>query len=149
MIRNICILGVIAAGLFCVQAVAAQAEKIDVTGTWAFTVMSDAGVGTPTVTFKQEGEKLTGHYSSMLVGEADLKGTVKGQAIEFTVSTDVGGTAIEFKFTGTLENKDSVKGKLDTGGLGCHVRGRNNRDGICIISGDFRLRRGWQRLGKK
>jgi len=118
MIRNICILGLIAAGLFCVQAVAGQAEKIDVTGTWAFTVMSDAGVGTPTVTFKQEGEKLTGHYSSMLVGEADLKGTVKGQAIEFTVSTDVGGTAIEFKFTGTLENKDSVKGKLDTGGLG-------------------------------
>ena len=25
---------------------------------------------------------------------------------------------IEFKFIGTLENKDSMKGKLDTGGLG-------------------------------
>ena len=43
---------------------------------------------------------------------------VKGQAIEFKVSADVGGTPIEFKFTGTLENKDSVKGKLDNGGLG-------------------------------
>ena len=67
---------------------------------------------------KQDGEKLTGHYSSMLVGEADLTGTVKGQAIEFTVRADVQGTPLEFKFIGTIENKDSMKGKLDTGGLG-------------------------------
>jgi hypothetical protein len=97
---------------------AAQTEKVDVTGTWAFTVLSDAGTGTPTVTLKQDGEKLTGHYSSMLVGEADLTGTVKGQAIEFTVRADVQGMPIEFKFTGTIESKDSMKGKLDTGGLG-------------------------------
>jgi len=101
-----------------VASAAVQAEKVDVTGTWAFTVNSDAGTGTPTVTLKQDGEKLTGHYSSMLVGEADLTGTVKGQAIEFTVRADVQGTPIEFKFIGTIENKDSMKGKLDTGGLG-------------------------------
>jgi hypothetical protein len=116
--RRICILGLIAAGFLYVQGASGQADKVDVTGMWAFTVLSDAGTGTPTVTFKQDGEKLTGHYSSMLVGEADLKGTVKGQAIEFTISADVGGMAIEFKFMGTIENKDSMKGKLDTGGLG-------------------------------
>jgi hypothetical protein len=118
MFRHIRILGVIAAGLLYVQGASGQTAKVDVTGTWAFTVLSDAGTGTPTVTFKQDGEKLTGHYSSMLVGEADLKGTVKGQAIEFTISADVAGMAIEFKFIGTIENKDSMKGKLDTGGLG-------------------------------
>jgi hypothetical protein len=96
----------------------AQSAKLDVTGTWMFTVLSEAGTGTPTVTFKQDGEKLTGHYSSMLVGEADLTGTVKGQAIEFTVKADIGGMPLEFKFTGTIEDKDSIKGKLDTGGLG-------------------------------
>jgi hypothetical protein len=96
----------------------AQTAKIDVTGIWNFTVNSEAGVGTPTVTLKQDGEKLTGHYSSMLVGEADLAGTLKGQAIEFTVKADLGGMVVEFKFIGTLENKDSMKGKLDTGGLG-------------------------------
>jgi hypothetical protein len=116
--RRIRILGLIAAGLLYVQGASVQAEKVDVTGTWAFTVLSDAGTGTPTVTFKQDGEKLTGHYSSMLVGEADLKGAVKGQAIEFTVTADLGGMPIEFKFIGTIENKDSMKGKLDTGGLG-------------------------------
>ena len=52
------------------------------TGKWVFKVETAAGSGTPTMTFKQEGEKLTGHYSGQL-GEADLTGTVKGEAIEF------------------------------------------------------------------
>jgi hypothetical protein len=118
MSRSIRILAVIAAGLLWPQGAAAQATNVDVTGTWIFTVMSEAGTGTPTVTFKQEGEKLTGHYSSMLVGEADLTGTVKGQAIEFTVRADLQGMPIEFKFIATIENKDYMKGKLDTGGFG-------------------------------
>src|SRR5262252_7484570 len=89
--RILSIFGVIAVGLLGVNAASRQATKIDVTGAWAFTIMSEAGTGTPTVTFKQDGEKITGHYSSMLVGEADLTGTVKGQAIEFTVRADLGG----------------------------------------------------------
>jgi hypothetical protein len=118
--RDFRILTLIAAAIFCLGAAitTAQTAKIDVTGTWDFTVLSELGTGTPTVTLKQDGEKLTGRYSSMLVGEADLTGTVKGQAIEFTVRADLQGMAVEFKFIGTLENKDSVKGTLDTGGLG-------------------------------
>lgn len=108
----------VAMAILWVHGASGQAAKVDLTGAWAFTIMSDAGVGTPTVTFKQDGEKLTGHYSSMLVGEADLTGTVKGQAIEFTFKADLGGMPFEFKFTGTIENKDSVKGKLDSGDLG-------------------------------
>jgi hypothetical protein len=81
-------------------------------------VQSDAGTGTPTVTFKQERERLTGHYSSMLVGEADLTGTMKGQTIEFTVHADVQGTKLELKYDGTVDSKDSMKGKLSTAGFG-------------------------------
>ena len=112
------IFGMISVLMMAFMVATGQGTKIDLTGTWVFTIMSEAGSGEPTVTLKQDGEKLTGHYSSMLVGEADLKGTVKGQAIEFTVSADLGGMPIEFKFAGTIENKDSLKGKLDTGGLG-------------------------------
>jgi hypothetical protein len=35
--------------------------KVDLTGKWVFDVKTDAGTGTPTGTFKQDGEKLTGH----------------------------------------------------------------------------------------
>ena len=99
-----------------VATAAAQAPapaKIDVTGTWIFTVETDQGGGTPTVTLKQEGEKLTGHYSSATFGEVDLTGTLKGTAFEFKFgSADVG----EVVYKGTAENSNAIKGTLDIAG---------------------------------
>lgn len=97
----------------------AQAKpKVDVTGTWAFEVQTEAGTGTPQVTFKQDGEKLTGHYSSALLGEAELTGTLKDSAIEFSVSANVQGNAITLTYTGTVEDANSMKGKVSFAGLG-------------------------------
>ena len=95
-------------------AAVAQTAKVDVSGVWIFSVESAAGSSSPTVTFKQEGEKITGHYSSQLVGEAPLVGTVKDQTINFTITGEVQGTPLVLKYTGTIENKDSMKGKLST-----------------------------------
>src|SRR5206468_9079928 len=97
--------------------VSPQDSKIDVTGKWTFTVQTDAGSGTPTVTLKQDGEKLTGHYSSQNLGEADLTGSVKGQEIKFTFNVDAQGTSLTVTYTGTIENKDSMKGNVDLGGM--------------------------------
>ena len=96
---------------------AGQAAKVDVTGKWAFAVETAAGSGTPVMTFKQEGEKLTGHYSGQL-GEADLTGSVKGQNIEFKFSVDLQGQTLNATYTGTVDGKDSMKGKVDLVGLG-------------------------------
>jgi len=96
----------------------AQAAKIDLTGKWAFSVTTDGGTGTPTVTLKQDGDKLTGHYSSAVLGEADLTGTVTGKDIKFSFKADAQGTALEVTYTGTVEDKDSLKGTVDLGGLG-------------------------------
>ena len=101
-----------------VMAGAAQTPKADVTGVWAFTVETAAGTGMPTVTFRQDGENLTGHYSSMLIGEADLTGSVKGQTITFVVAGEVQGTKIELTYTGTMDGKDAMKGTLSAGDLG-------------------------------
>lgn len=89
--------------------------KVDVTGKWRLQVQTDAGSGTPTFTFKQDGEKLTGHYSGQL-GEADLSGTVKGNAITFRFTGDAQGMTIEVTYSGTVAN-DSMKGSVDLGGL--------------------------------
>ena len=96
--------------------VAAQ-QKIDVTGKWAFTVETGAGSGTPSVTLKQDGEKLTGHYSSATLGEADLTGSVKGNDISFSFNADAQGTALKVTYTGTIDGKDAMKGKVDLGGM--------------------------------
>ena len=99
------------------MAIAGQATKVDVTGKWLFAVETAAGSGTPTMTFKQEGEKLTGHYTGQL-GEADLTGTVKGQDVSFKFSVDAQGTLLDFVYTGTVESKDAMKGKVSIVGLG-------------------------------
>ena len=70
----------------------------------------------PTVTFKQSGETLTGHYSSTNLGEADY-GTVKGQDIGFKFTGTVQGMSVDVTYTGTIESNDAMKGTLDIGGL--------------------------------
>jgi hypothetical protein len=95
---------------------AAQGQKLNITGKWMFEVQTDAGTGTPTVTFKQEGEKVSGHYSSATLGEADLTGTLKGQNLTFTFNADLQGTAVAVTYTATVESNTAMKGAIDIGG---------------------------------
>ena len=92
-----------------------SAQTVNVTGKWILDVQTDAGSGTPTITFKQDGEKLTGHYSGQL-GEAELTGTVKGSDISFSFSGDAQGQQFKVTYTGTID-KDTMKGSVDLGGL--------------------------------
>jgi hypothetical protein len=88
----------------------------DLTGKWQFTVTTPNGSGTPTVTFQQKGDSLTGHYSSQMLGERDLNGKVTGQKFTFTFNTEVQGTSLTVKFDGTVESDGTVKGSIDFGG---------------------------------
>jgi len=90
--------------------------NVDVTGTWLFQVETSMGSGTPTMTFKQEGERLTGHYKGLL-GEADLGGTVKGNAIAFSFKISVEGMQGTVTYTGAIEN-DTMKGTARFGDMG-------------------------------
>lgn len=49
----------------------ASAQTADVAGTWTLTVTTDNGVTNPVLTLEQDGETLTGHYSSEALGEED------------------------------------------------------------------------------
>jgi hypothetical protein len=99
-------------------AVATQSSDAgtNVSGTWAFQVEFSGGSGTPTMTFKQDGEKLTGQYSGQL-GEAPLTGTIKGNAIEFAIDVNIQGTAAHIVYSGTVD-KDSMKGAVKLGEFG-------------------------------
>ena len=104
---------VIALALLVSATVLAQATSV--TGEWAFTVTTDQGAGNPILTFKQDGEKLTGKYAGQL-GSADLTGTVKGNAIHFTFTLDVQGQQAPVTYDGTIE-KNTMAGKMDIGGM--------------------------------
>jgi hypothetical protein len=100
--------------MFAARTLAAQ--KVDVTGKWVFTVTTGAGSGTPTVTLKQRGDSLTGHYSSQTLGEADLRGSVKGERITFSFTTELQGTSLVVTYSGTVEGSNALKGTVDIGG---------------------------------
>src|SRR5215210_426959 len=100
------------------SAVHAGQAKVDVSGAWAFEVETAAGTGSPTVTFKQDGDKLTGHYSSATLGEAELTGTINATAIAFSFTADVQGTSVPVSYKGTVENNSSMKGTISITGVG-------------------------------
>jgi hypothetical protein len=86
-------------------------ETANVVGTWILEVETSAGSGTPTFTFKQDGEKLEGDYKGAF-GEAKVTGTVKGNAISFWFTVEAQGAQGKITYEGTVEG-DTMKGKVD------------------------------------
>ena len=100
-----------------VQAQGTDEKKFDITGKWTFTVQSDVGTGTPTVTFKQVGDSISGRYSSQSLGERDFTGTLKNGKIDFSFGAETGGQAFTMSFSGMVETKDAMKGSIDFSGF--------------------------------
>jgi hypothetical protein len=109
---------VVVVAIVCGAGVLTAQDKVDISGKWVFDVQTSAGGGMPTVTFKQDGEKLTGHYSSMTFGEVDFTGSVKGRDIAFSFTANVADMQIPVNYSGTIEGKDAMKGKIVITGLG-------------------------------
>jgi hypothetical protein len=96
---------------------AATYQKFDLSGEWVVEVQTEAGSGSPTFVFKQDGDKLTGKYKGIL-GEAEVTGTVTGKTVRFSFSGDAQGTAINVIYEGEIESDSAIKGKVDLGGMG-------------------------------
>jgi hypothetical protein len=95
---------------------AAQAPvKVDVSGRWIFNVTTDAGVGSPTVTFRQQGDSLTGTYTSQTFGTESLKGRVKDRTVTFSIEVEMQGTTLQVVFSGELQDpkNENMKGTVD------------------------------------
>jgi len=112
--RTVTVIGGIL-GLVATLAMPAAAQGVNVTGKWVFDVQTGGGSGQPTVTFKQDGEKLTGHYSSQTLGEADFTGSVKGTAIQFTFNAEAQGQQIDVAYSGTVDG-NTMKGTVNMAG---------------------------------
>ena len=94
-------------------ALASLALAADISGKWSFDVVLDAGSGSPNFEFTQTGETLTGMYHGQF-GDAKVTGTVKGDKVEFTFSSDAGSA----KYSGTLDGANKMKGTVDYGEAG-------------------------------
>ena len=97
-------------------AAASAQDKVDLTGTWNLQVETSAGGGSPTFTFKQDGETLEGTYEGAF-GKANVTGKVNGNKATWSFTADAQGTQLNITYTGTVE-KDTMKGTVTLGELG-------------------------------
>jgi hypothetical protein len=102
----------VSAILAIIMLMAASLFAANLTGTWNATVNLGDQQGSPTFVLKQDGDKLTGTYSGAL-GEAPIKGTVKGS--EITIDFDASGAAVHY--AGKIDTSgNKIEGTVDYGG---------------------------------
>jgi hypothetical protein len=92
------------------------AKPVNITGAWEMTVESPQGQMTITANYKQDGENLTGNHVSEM-GEASLKGTVKGTDVEYTLTVDMGGQQMAIVHKAKVDG-DTLTGSADIQGMG-------------------------------
>lgn len=92
------------------------AQTADVAGKWNLTVTTGQGTTNPTFTLVQDGEKLTGHYSSEALGEADLTGTVSGSSVRISLEGSIQGQSVPVVYSGTLNDDGTMSGTIDIAG---------------------------------
>jgi hypothetical protein len=87
--------------------------QVNVTGTWAMSVSTDQGVTSPTMTLEQDGETISGTYSSEALGENRVRGTVNGSDVTISFAANVQGQSIPVMYRGTIDGDGEMAGALD------------------------------------
>ena len=86
-------------------------KPVKLSGQWKLEVQSEAGTGTPSFTFNQEGEKLTGDYSG-LFGDRKFQGQAKGESYHWSVAGDYDGASVESTYQATLTSLTEMRGSV-------------------------------------
>jgi hypothetical protein len=98
-------------------AAAASKPAASLTGDWVASVQLDTINATPAMSLKQDGEKLTGDYTSAQYGKFPLNGTVKGNDVSIWFAMSVEGTAINVTYTGKVQPDGSITGSVNFGDM--------------------------------
>jgi hypothetical protein len=101
-----------------VLSIAAPAlAQTSVAGDWDVTIVSPQGPNTVRVSFKQDGEKISGIFKSQM-GELPFEnGSITGDDLKFAFTIPVQGQQLEITMTGKVDGA-SMAGKADFGGFG-------------------------------
>ena len=102
--------------LWVVAAPSAAWAQADVAGSWSLSVTTDNGVTSPSMTLEQDGSTLTGRYSSDMLGDEGVRGTVDGNEVTIRFSATLQGQSIPVVYQGTLGEDDRLTGTIDIAG---------------------------------
>lgn len=99
-------------------ATASAAILHDLTGRWQLAVVTDNGTGYPILELKQEGDMVTGSYTSNAMGARTISGRVYGDTLSFTLSPSGAGEGMVLTYTARIVTPDSLNGYVDFAGQG-------------------------------
>ena len=91
----------------------ADGQTADVAGTWSITIRFIAGEGHHTAVITQKDSTLAGVYKGEFK-EGTLRGTFKGDTIDFTGYLRHEATVVSFRYKGSIDG-DTMKGTVDMG----------------------------------
>jgi hypothetical protein len=94
----------------------AKPEKIDISGAWDMSIDTPQGQMALTVTFKQDGEKITGTQTSPM-GESPLEGTLVGNELKYTITIDMQGQQATISFGAKVDGA-AMSGVYEFAGMG-------------------------------
>ena len=115
-IAAVALLGAAAVTLAAQQA---PAKPAAVAGKWTVSLETEAFTATSALELKQDGEKLTGTYTSTRYGPSPLQGTVKDRAIQFAFKLNADGTEVPMTFTGEVATDGrTMKGRASIADMG-------------------------------
>ena len=125
-LRLLCVAGVASIAAGCMTTKTPQsapppppppaAKVTDVSGTWELNVESPMGSRASDAIFTQTGETLGGKMVSPR-GEVPLTGTVKGDAVNFSITVNAQGQTLQIDYTGTVTG-DAMSGTVVFGSFG-------------------------------
>lgn len=96
---------------------AASRFRADLSGTWNVSVQTpDQTVGS-ILTVTQKGDSLSGSLESE-IGQAPVKGVVKGDTVSFAFGLDMGGQVIDIRASALMSDADNMNGQMEVAGMG-------------------------------
>ena len=112
-INRLLIVGLLLAGLAVPNVHAA--EPAAVAGTWALTVETSAGTGTPSLVLVQDAANLSGTYTGRF-GDQPVTGTIEGNDIRFSFSVSGPMGSAVVTYTGVVDG-DVMRGSMQMGSM--------------------------------
>jgi hypothetical protein len=89
----------------------------DLSGTWSVAVDAQGQSVTSSLVVEQKGDSISGVLTSEL-GEAKVRGAVKGDTVNFVFGLDMNGQALDIAATALLTDADNMMGSMDVAGMG-------------------------------
>lgn len=95
---------------------AAKPSAANISGTWTLNLETPMGARDMKLVATQSGETLTGSIASPR-GDMPINGTVKGNAVAFSMKVNAQGMDMEVQYAGTVEG-NAMKGTAKFGDMG-------------------------------